>query len=157
MPRNKTPYRTASKATYEKYRIEHPDSALSYKSFSKILYEFSYAYRDRILSTGEKVSLPFGLGELSINKKKTRRFNKFNKIILPVDWVATKKFGKKIYNFNEHTEGYKFKWIWFREKSRFPLSTLWIFKPSRKTSRKLAECLKAPQSQSQYIYREWKR
>lgn len=155
--RNKIGYRTTSKEVYLKFKEEHPDMDISYDKFKEIVYGFAYEMRDIILETGEKLSLPFGLGELSINKKKTRRFNKYNKIILPVDWVATKKAGKKVYNFNHHTEGYKFKWIWFRQKTRFPMSRLWAFKPARKTSRKLAEYLKQPNSQYQFIYREWQK
>lgn len=157
MPRKKVAYSTTSRATYKLFRKDNPNMNISYDKFRKILYAFSYGIRDGVIETGDKISIPFGMGELSINKKKTRRLNKFNKIILPVDWVETKKHGRRIYNFNEHTEGYKFKWMWFRQRTRFPVSQLWMFKPSRKTSRKLAECLKEPNSQYQYIYREWKK
>ena len=52
--------------------------------------------------------------------------------ILPIDWQKTKEKGKVIYNFNYHTEGYFFGWLWFKE-SLLDLETadLWYFKPSR--------------------------
>ena len=50
---------------------------------------------------------------------------------LPIDWQKTKEKGKVIYNFNYHTEGYFFGWMWFKQTARFKNSDLWYFKPSR--------------------------
>ena len=46
---------------------------------------------------------------------------------LPVDWQKTKQKGKIIYNFNFHTEGYFFGWIWFKESTRIRNINLWYF------------------------------
>lgn len=155
--RTKVEYRTASRESYDRFISTHPDVNITYEKFKQIIYTFSYYLRDHILETGEMIKLPFGMGELSINKRKTRRVNKYNKIILPIDWVATKKNGFKTYNFNDHTEGYKFRWIWFRGKARFGYALMWVFKPSRTTSRLLAKYLKQPNSKYQFLYREyWK-
>jgi hypothetical protein len=37
------------------------------------LYSFNEALREYILETGESVKLPFGFGEISINKKKKKK------------------------------------------------------------------------------------
>jgi len=43
--------------------------------------------------------------------------------------------GKRIYNFNYHTEGFFFGWMWFKESARLKNIDLWYFKASRVTSR----------------------
>ena len=65
------------------------------------------------------------------------------------------KKGKYIYNFNFHTEGYFFGWIWFKTTARLKNVDLWYFKPSRATSRLLAHYLNV-NDKYQHIYREWK-
>jgi hypothetical protein len=77
-------------------------------------------------------------------------------INLPVDWQKSKEKGKRIYNFNYHTEGYFFGWMWFKQSARFKNSDLWYFKPSRLTSRLLSHYLKT-NDKYQHIYNEWKK
>lgn len=157
MPRVKNSYRTASKENYKRFSTKYPLFKLTFEEWKSILYGYSEVLRDYILETGEKCKLPYGLGELSINKKKQCRFTGKDKkfIALAIDWQASRKYGKRIYNMNDHTEGYRFKWIWFKSKALFKLSKLWMFKPSRVTSRKIAEYIKKD-PKYQTIYREWK-
>lgn len=152
--RVKKEYRSASLDSYKRFCKDHPKVKISYEKFKEILYKFSYAFRDYLLETGEQHRIPHGMGLFGVSKRKTRRFNKDNKIILPVDWPETKKLGKYVYNFNFHTEGYRFKWLWVKTRARFKHFALWNFKPLRVTSRKLAEYLKKPDSNYQFIYRE---
>lgn len=153
--RKKVDYRTGSRASYDQFRRDNPDIDISFACFQEIIYSFSYMLRDAVLTTGEVVRIPFGMGELSINKNRTRKYNLFNRIVLPIDWPQTMKEGHYIYHHNEHTEGYKFKWIWFRNAARFKYSKFWQFKPNRSSSRTLARYLKTPNSNYQYIYREF--
>jgi hypothetical protein len=74
---------------------------------------------------------------------------------LPVDWQKTKEKGKIIYNFNFHTEGYFFGWMWFKKSTRFKFADLWYFKPSRTTSRLLSHYIKV-NDKYQHIYHTWK-
>jgi hypothetical protein len=124
------------------------------------LYTYNESFKEYILETGEKVKLPFGFGEFSINKKKRRKLknNVDGKefVNLPIDWQKTKEKGKIIYNFNYHTEGYFFGWMWFKQTARFKNFDLWYFKPSRLTSRLLSHYLKT-NDKYQYIYNEWKK
>lgn len=75
---------------------------------------------------------------------------------LPVDWQKTKQKGKIIYNFNFHTEGFFFGWMWFKESTRIRNINLWYFKPSRSTSRLLSHYIKTD-DKYQHLYREWKK
>lgn len=150
-------WRSGSKESYNKFCKKFPTTILTFDEWRNIIYSYNEAFKEYILETGEKAKLPFGFGEFSINKKKRKRTkDKDGKefINLPIDWQKTKEKGKVIYNFNFHTEGYFFGWVWFKQSARFRNADLWYFKPSRITSRLLAHYLKA-NDKYMNIYREW--
>jgi hypothetical protein len=152
-------FRTDSVANYKDFRKKHPTLKLTRDEWRNIIYTFNESFREYILETGDVAKLPFGLGEFSIQKKKRKTHKMVNGIAqtnLPIDWKKTKEKGKRIYNFNYHTEGYFFGWLWFRMTARFKLSDLWYFKASRTTSRLLKHYV-TTNDQYQHIYREWKK
>jgi nucleoid DNA-binding protein len=157
--RVKVDWRSASKENYNQFCKKNPSIKLSFDEWRNIIYSYTDAFKEYILETGERAKLPFGFGEFSINKKKRKKIKKNNGkefINLPVDWKKTKERGKIIYNFNYHTEGYFFGWIWFKETIRLKQGELWYFKPSRNTSRLLSHFLKTS-DKYQHIYREWRK
>lgn len=156
--RIKIDWRSSSKENYKLFCKKHPSIKLTFDEWRNILYSFNEAFKNYILETGERARLPFGFGEFSINKKKRRKKKGLNDefVNLPIDWQKTKEKGKRIYNFNFHTEGYFFGWIWFKETTRIKNIDLWYFKPSRVTSRLLSHYIKADEKY-QHIYREWKK
>jgi nucleoid DNA-binding protein len=151
-------WRSASLENYKNFCKKHPAIKLTYDEWRNIIYSFNDAFKNYILETGEKAKLPFGFGEFSINKKKRRKKKGLNDefINLPVDWKKTKEKGKIIYNFNYHTEGFFFGWMWFKDSARLKHTDLWYFKPSRTTSRLLSHYLKTD-DKYQHIYHEWKK
>ena len=152
-------WRSASKENYKNFKSEKPEIDISFEDWKKIVYGFNKMFTEHMLETGEKIKLPNGLGEFAVNKKKRVRVTVVDGkeyINLPIDWQKTKEKGKVIYNFNYHTEGYFFGWMWFKQTARFKNSDLWYFKPSRLTSRLLSHYLKTS-DKYQNIYREWKK
>lgn len=159
MPRVKVSWRSASREQYKDFKEKNKSIAISYEQWKEIIYAFNYDFRDYILTYGDKCKIPFGFGELTINKRKvrkTRLVDGVERIALPVDWKKTREKGRYIYNFNYHTEGYRFKWFWFPKTARFKYSKLWVFKPSRVSSRKITEFLARTDEDFLNIYREWK-
>lgn len=156
--RTKIDWRSASKENYNSFCKKHPSIKLTFDEWRNILYSFNESFKIYILETGDKAKMPFGFGEFSINKKKRRKKIGLNNefVNLPIDWVKTKEKGKVIYNFNYHTEGYFFGWMWFKSTARLRNTDLWYFKPSRVTSRLLSHYIKADEKY-QHIYREWKK
>jgi nucleoid DNA-binding protein len=158
--RTKIDWRSSSKENYNQFCKKNPSVKLTYDEWRNILYTFNESYKEYILETGDKAKLPYGFGEFSINKKKRRKLknNIDGKefVNLPIDWQKTKEKGKVIYNFNYHTEGYFFGWMWFKNTARFRNADLWYFKPSRLTSRLLSHYIKT-NDKYQNIYREWKK
>lgn len=157
--RTKLDWRSSSKENYNNFCKKNPQVKLTFDEWRNIIYTFTDAFREYILETGEKAKLPFGFGEFSINKKKRRKMKGVDGkefVNLPIDWQKTKEKGKRIYNFNYHTEGYFFGWMWFKDSARLKQSDLWYFKASRTTSRLLSHFLKT-NDKYQHIYREWKK
>lgn len=160
MPRVKVEYRSGSKEVYEKFCATYPSISLSFEKWLEIIYAYNYGFRDHLLETGDRCKLPWGIGSFAISKTKPKRTINLNGkelIVMAVDWPKTLKLGKKVYHLNNHTDGYRFKWRWFIHDSRFKHCDIWVFKPSRVSSRKLAEYLKRPNSPYPQIYKEWKK
>jgi len=159
MPRVKIDWRSSSKDNYKSFCKKHISIKLTFDEWRNIIYSFNEAFKNYILETGEKAKLPLGFGEFSINKKKRKKFKQVDGvdvINLPIDWQKSKEKGKRIYNFNYHTEGYFFGWMWFRETARLKHTNLWYFKPTRTTSRLLSHYIKTDEKY-QHLYREWKK
>lgn len=53
--------------------------------------------------------MPSGLGYVRIGKYKPKTYTGKS---LSVDYKASKKYGKRIYHLNEHSNGYKFRLFW---------------------------------------------
>jgi len=158
MPRVSVEWRSASKENYLDFCRKNSDIKLSFDEWRNIIYDFNESFKIYILETGDKGRLPSGFGEFAINKKKRKKVTVYNGkeyINLPVDWKKSKEKGKRIYNFNYHTEGYFFGWVWFKESTRLKHSYLWYFKPTRVTSRLLSHYLKTDEKY-QHIYKSWK-
>lgn len=157
--RVKVDWRSASKENYSDFCKKHPTIHLTFDEWRNIAYTFIESYKEYILETGEKARLPHGFGEFSINKKKRRKVKGINGkefVNLPIDWKRTKEKGKRIYNFNYHTEGFFFGWNWFKSSARLKHTELWYFKPCRSTSRLLSHYIKAD-DKYQFMYHEWKK
>ena len=157
--RVKIDWRSASKENYINFCKKHPSVKLTFEEWRIIIYTYNEAFKEYILETGERAKLPYGFGEFSINKKKRRKMKGIDGkefVNLPIDWKKTREKGKRIYNFNFHTEGYFFGWVWFKNTARIKHTDLWYFKPSRTTSRLLSHYIKTD-DKYQHIYHEWKK
>lgn len=152
-------YRSGSRDNYILFCKKHPTIKVSFDQWRNIIYGFNEAFKIYILESGLKARIPSGFGEFSINKKKRKRIivdpEGKEHINLPVDWKKSKEKGKKIYNFNFHTEGFFFGWMWFKKSTRIKNVDLWWFKPSRVTSRLINHYIKAD-PKYQHLYKEWK-
>ena len=152
-------WRSASISNYKDFCKKNSTIKLTYDEWRIIIYTFNESFREYILETGDKAKLPFGIGEFSIFKKKRNVYKVVNGEVhtnLPIDWKKSREKGKRIYNFNYHTEGYFFGWIWFRLTARFKLFDLWYFRPARTTSRLLSHYV-TTNDNYQHLYREWKK
>lgn len=157
MPRVSVEYRSTEKAVFKRFKLKYPEVNIDYNTWCIIIYNFNYAFRDHILETGRKARFPYGFGEFTISKykpKTTKNLLDGTEVVgLPINWKRSKELNQIVYHMNFHTEGFKFKWLWLRDKARFEKSALWNFKPSRVTSRLLNHYL--TQLGYQHKYQEW--
>jgi hypothetical protein len=160
--RPRVDYRSASKEAYIAFKAENRDSTLTAQQYGSIVRSFNTALAEHILTTGQRIRLPFGLGELSISKYKPKRHKTFTGksglpvtiIGLPIDWQKTRSAGHLVYHLNAHTDGYRFRWKWFAATAKFDSARCFSFKANRAPSRRLAQLLKTD-SQYAQMYREW--
>lgn len=159
MARYTADYRSASKESYKKFCATHSSVKITFEEFKDIIYTYNSVFMTSVLETGAAIPLPHGLGKISINKKKTTStFTDKNgtHIILPVNWPETKKQGKKIYFFNDHSEGYRFRWLWFKDASvGLKMKNIWQLKIAREWSTKLCEYVKNKETRYMNRYTEY--
>jgi hypothetical protein len=161
MSRPKIGYRTGSKESYNEFCTNNPSLNLSFEDYKKILYTYNASLVAHLLETGDKIKMPFGLGELVVNKYKPKRYKiapdgtEYSN--LPINWQETKKEGKYVYYMNAHSDGYKYYWMWNYWKTRMKFSYIWKFEMARVNSRLLKTYLKKPNSKYKDLYREYPR
>lgn len=161
MSRTKKDYITNSRENYERFLKENKVSTeeLSYQKYSKNLLTCNWMFIEYALRTGSRVPLPYGFGSIAVNKKKLNRFKEFNGkkyINLRIDWKKTKKAGRRIYHTNEHSDGYNFRWAWFPEDARLYLSSLYVFKAWRYSSRAINKYVRKTDTDYKDMYMQWK-
>jgi len=90
---------------------------VTYSEYVDICSIFYQMIVKAIIDDGIRFKLPFGLGEIFVLKRKVKYNNK-----MPIDWATTLKEGKRIYNLNEHTSGFGYKFFWtkpYKIKNKF--------------------------------------
>lgn len=142
MSKPKGVYYCQSKGAYEKFCKANWRVDIPFDKWVEVMRTFNTLFMEYVMKTGEKVKIPRGFGSLAIAKYKKKRYRTYNGVQYPslcIDWVKTKAVGKYVYHMNNHTDGYNFKWNWFRREARsVSLQEAWIFTPNRAHSRGLA-------------------
>jgi len=109
---------------------------VTYKEYVDICSLFYKLISKKIIDEGIKFKLPFSLGDVYVLKTKTKYNSK-----MPIDWLLTVKEGKRIYNFNEHTAGFSYKFFWtkpYRVVNKFTYRLVF----TRQNKRYLAKVIK---------------
>jgi hypothetical protein len=110
---------------------------VTYNEYAKIVGLFYKEVSSKIINEGELFRMPFRLGDTYIEKKKLDYNNR-----PPIDWQMTTQHGKVIYNFNEHSDGYKYEMKWSKLTSIFHNLYLYRLVYTRTNKRKVAKCIK---------------
>lgn len=112
---------------------------VSYETFRDIVKDYFEYIRDNVLEKSMTAKLPCRLGQLSIIKHQPKNYNSKS---LRVDFQATKLYGKTIYHLNEHSNGYKYRFLWSKKDILLPHKAHYQFIACRGLKRKLAEYIK---------------
>jgi hypothetical protein len=92
---------------YIKGKDEDSPYYITYNEYVDICSIFYKGISKLIIDEGIRFKLPFMLGEVFVLKRKVKPNHK-----MPINWEMSVKEGKKIYNFNEHTAGFGYKFFW---------------------------------------------
>ena len=136
---------------YRFYKKNHPKSVVDYKTYIDICHTFNKTISNKIITESMEFRVPFGLGTIRIKSIKNSVKIKNGVIETSrntVDWHKTKLMymqlygtndweklkdipGKKVVLYtNEHSNGYRMKWHWFKRYSyNFANKKMYIFTP----------------------------
>lgn len=89
-----------TKKTYNAFIKKHPTVDITFEQFKMILEESNKAIRDSILENELGFKLPNRLGYIAVTKFKPK------KECYAVNWIETRRLGKKIPQLNLHSLGY---------------------------------------------------
>lgn len=123
-----------------------PKSKLTedYPLYSKIVKEIFKSFSHQILLENRTLNLPFNLGEIRIEKKKMDLSFLNSKKRLKLNYKHWKETGEKKFHLNEHSNFYRYKWLWKRNYSTTRGRNFinpYVFLASRKNKRHLAEII----------------
>ncbi|QDP46421.1 MAG: hypothetical protein GOVbin1709_83 [Prokaryotic dsDNA virus sp.] len=122
------------KDSFKDYKKEGGE--LDYIQYRDICEKYNQYIVNCIIEDTLEFKLPERLGSIRIRKIKGKVGGK------RIDWALTKKYNKKIYHLNMHTDGYYYKWMWHKQDACFKNKSVYSFVAPRKAKRKMAGLLK---------------
>lgn len=125
--------------SYCGYVEDNPLYQVSYKVFRSIVSDYFRYLRDEIIENGKEVRLPCRMGTLQVVKHKPKTYTSKS---LRIDFKATKEAGKTIYHLNEHTNMYKYRFLWSKQNMLTKNKTKYQLIMTRANKRRLAYLLK---------------
>jgi hypothetical protein len=115
---------------------------VDYKTFINLTTGYFKGIVDYILNTSLPFKLPYRMGYFQIVKKKIYFKYQHKNFIGSIDWPASVKAGIQVFYTNDHTDGYKYLFMWSIEGSRIENITRYRFIPCRAVKRRLAYYIK---------------
>ena len=162
MARPARDYRTGSLQAYKEFKKKYKDIKITYAEWKKVAYIYGELFYMTILEKGCNTRIPFGLGNLTIVKKKLSPFYN-DRNTLPVDWERTRELWEEdpqaekdkilVRHLNAHTGGWRFRWKWSKKDMRVGNRAIWKMDMCRKASRELNKFLRKD-TLYQSLYRE---
>ena len=121
---------------YHKARNKNSQFPVDYSLYKKICADFNKKIVEHILEDSGTFKLPHRLGEIRIQKRKMN-FNKPNKLM--VDWKKTNELGTRIYHLNDHSDNFRYRWYWRKNKAIIKNKSAYSFTATRDNMRALAK------------------
>lgn len=145
----------------KKYKLK----GIRWRIYKNILLDYFEAITTRILDHSEELKMPFGLGRLCVLKYKGTNTFLPNGMLdfryTAVDYKATNELWKqrpelqerhvKIYNLNEHSDGYKYTFNWKKKNATCPNKRFYRIRMQRKHKIRLANLIKTNPAVDYYL------
>ena len=132
---------------FKSYKSSNDYNGESLSLFNKICYLFNKKFMNSLIHQSNELRFPCGLGMIRIRKKNTftkpnnLKGDAYNSSYIPTNWLASRKEGKRILEFNDHRGGYKYEFFWTKN-ANLSNGKKYRFVPSRTNKRELAKILK---------------
>jgi len=143
--KSRNPNLRSISTSYAECGVKH---LVTHSEFTAINFGFMKFIVEKLLN-GEKLSLPCNTGKIEIvgNKIKPKLLPDGRMMGVAPDWVGTKKLRESnpeakekrvvLYHFNEHSNGIRYKFRWYKLTSGMRHRSLYAFKFSRPNKRAL--------------------
>jgi hypothetical protein len=131
---------------YKEYVQVYPEDSiyfLNYSEYRDITAMFLKHLASQVVQKSLTVTLPFRLGEISVVKHKPAYKSLRN---MAIDWDRSKELNKQVRQFNDHSNGFVYRFHWDRKKSILHNKTVYIFSPARVNKREVARLVKTKQN-----------
>lgn len=112
--------------------------AIDYKVFRAVLIDYVNDMLERLFYKSEEIRMPGRMGFLQIIKRKP----KLRRRQLHVDFKSTREAGKTILHFNDHSDGYNYKFFWRKNEMIVKHKGAYELIMTRTNKRKLASIIK---------------
>lgn len=130
------------KHMYEDYiadKVSYSPYYISKEEYRSIVSDFIKEMMNYVLYEAGTLKMPHRLGNIRVIKIDQRHKRKRR---LSVDFYLTNRYGKTIYHYNEHSDGYKYMFKWDKRNSILPHKSFYRFIPTRRNKRTLAYIIK---------------
>jgi hypothetical protein len=123
---------------------------LSFKEYHDICEEYYKYMISQIIDKSKSIKLPFRMGYIYVGKKKPAILKGSQNIPMKyplnstsIDWKETKKLGKWVHHINDHTGGFKYRFIWSKIECLVVNREFYRLVLSRSNKRYLAKVIKS--------------
>jgi hypothetical protein len=110
-----------------------------YTVFKSILTDYFRYLIVQVLEKSREIRLPARMGYVSVIKKRPFKTQRHG---MNVDFKSTNELGKTILHLNEHSDGYRFRFLWRKNEMLIKNKTMYEMRMSRENKRKLAYIIK---------------
>lgn len=118
-----------------------PDTVydIDYNTYRAIIIDYFRYLQNRLIEEGRLIKLPYRMGSVQIVKSKPKHLDKRS---LRIDYQATKETGKLIFLLNEHSDMFKYRFLWSKVDMMVPNKSKYQLVATRANKRRLAEIIK---------------
>lgn len=117
-----------NRESYNLFKEKNNESKITYDQFITILKESTKLIRDTIINNTLGFKLPYNLGYIAVDRFKPKKDYK------AIDWVNTKRLGKRIPLTNLHSLGYMYTVKFYNNPKVQPIKN-YMFKAHRLLNR----------------------
>jgi hypothetical protein len=123
---------------------------ISFEEYRNICKDYYKQIISEIIDNSRNIKLPFRMGYIYVGKKKPAILKgsqntprKYPLNTTGIDWKETKRLGKWVHHINDHTGGFKYRFIWSKIECMIVNREFYRLVLSRSNKRYLAKVIKS--------------